>query len=199
MPALENEVQETVIDELTSLKTRANTLGITFHPRIGLEKLKAKIDAKMNGEPEVNSTPAPVAATDQREMHTIIKKETKQQFAARKRKEAARLVRVNVTCMNTSKKDWEGELFTVSNSVVGTFKKYVPFNTSEGWHVPNIILNFLKERKCQVFYNAKGLRGEKIKKSKVIKEFSIDILDPLTIEEMAELGQRQAMSGSIED
>ncbi len=201
MSELENEVQEAVEDELTSLKVQATTLGITFHPRIGLAKLKEKIVAKMNDKPVVETAPisVTVVANAPREMHTIIKKETKQQFAARKRKESSQLIRINVVCMNPNKKDWEGDFFCVSNSVVGTHKKFVQFNTSEGWHVPRIILNHILERKCQIFVNAKGPRGEKTKKSKMIKEFNVEVLDNLTPDEATDLAQRQAMSGSIED
>lgn len=80
---------------------------------------------------------------------------------------------------------------------MGTFKKYVPFNADEGWHVPRIIYNQMAERQCQVFVTRKDERGRSIREGKLIKEFAIEVLDPLTTDELAELARRQAMAQSI--
>ena len=96
--------------------------------------------------------------------------------------------------MNPAKKEWEGEIFTVSNNAVGTVKRYVPFNTEDGWHVEHILLEQLRERQCQIFVTEKDSRGNKVRKGKLIREFAIEVLDPLTKEELAELAQRQAMA-----
>ena len=169
-------------DELTALKARADLLGVSYHPSIGVDKLREKINAKLNeGEDSTSeSAPAP-AATDR----------------VAQRNEASRLVRVRVACMNPLKKEWEGEIFCAGNSVVGTFKKYVPFNAEDGWHVPNIILKQIQRRQCQVFYTAKDERGNKVRKGKLIKEFAVEILDPLTDEERKDLAQRQAMAKGL--
>jgi len=106
---------------------------------------------------------------------------------------ASRLVRIRVNCMNPNKTEWEGEIFTVGNRFFG-FKKYVPFNNDEGWHVPFMIYEHLKERKCQIFYNTKDDRGNKTREGKLIHEFAVELMDPLTSEEMQELAQRQAMA-----
>ena len=143
------EMQDTELtqDELTTLKARADMLGISYHPSIGVEKLKAKIEAKLSDAPEETDEPevkpqvqAPGVAV-----------ETEGQKRQRLRKQAAELVRIRVTCMNPAKREWEGEIITAGNSAVGTFKKYIPFNADEGWHVPRIIYNHLVERECQVF------------------------------------------------
>lgn len=108
--------------------------------------------------------------------------------------DASRLIRVVVSCMNPLKKEWEGEIFTVANSLVGTYKKFVPFNIDEGFHIPHIIYEQLKERMFQTFVSEKGPRGERIKRGKQVKEFAIQLLDPLTAEELKDLAQRQAMA-----
>ena len=112
-------------------------------------------------------------------------------------KSASELMRIRVTCMNPAKKEWEGEIFTVGNAVVGTFKKYVPFNADEGWHVPRIIYEQLKDRECQVFTTVRDSRGNSTRKGKLIKEFAIEVLPNLTEEEIKELAQRQAMAKSV--
>ena len=190
------EMQDTELtqDELTTLKARADMLGISYHPSIGVEKLKAKIEAKLSDAPEETDEPevkpqvqAPGVAV-----------ETEGQKRQRLRKQATELVRIRVTCMNPAKREWEGEIITAGNSAVGTFKKYIPFNADEGWHVPRIIYNQLVERECQVFVTIKDGRGNSVRRGKSIKEFAIEVLPQLTQEELDELARRQAMAKSID-
>lgn len=175
MSDVDTEIQAT--DELATLKARADMLGVKYHPSISLEKLREKVNASL--APEQKEVAAPVV--DRAELQ----------------RKASELVRIRVTCMNPAKKEWEGEIFTVGNSVVGTFKKYVPFNADEGWHVPRIIYEQIKARECQIFVTVKGPRGNTTRQGKLIKEFAIEVLDPLTEEELRDLAQRQAMSQSV--
>ena len=126
------------------------------------------------------------------------KGETQSELRLRKRKEASELVRIRVTCMNPAKKEWDGEILSAGNSAVGTFKKYVPFNNEDGWHVPRIIYNQLLERKCQIFVTDKDGRGNKVRKGKMIREFAIEVLPQLTAAELRDLAQRQAMAKAID-
>lgn len=112
----------------------------------------------------------------------------------RLRNEAAKLVRVRVTCMNPLKKDWEGEIFCVGNGQIGSFKKFVPFNLDEGYHIPHIIYTEMKARMYQAFVTEKHSSGRKVKVGKLIREFGIEVLEPLTEVELKELAQRQAMA-----
>jgi hypothetical protein len=169
-------------DELVTLKARATKMGIAFHPSIGLSKLRQKVDERLKSTEKPAQDPAVMSA---------------HKLKALKRKEASRLVRINATCMNPAKKEWPGEIFTVSNSVVGTFKKYVQFNTTDGWHIPQIIFNAMKEREFQMFVKSKGLRGNEVKTHKMSKEFNIEVLPPLTIIETEELARQQAISQSV--
>ena len=184
--------------ELDVLKARAKQLGIKHHPMIGLDKLKIKVNAAMSDTPP----PPPETLTPQyipRETAAPVKMpETKIQLHTRLRKEAEALQRVVVTCLNPNKKEWEGEIFTVGNSAVGSIKKYVPFNNDEGWHVPTMIVNMIKERKCQIFVNGKNSKGQKGKQPKSINEFAITYLDPLTKVELKELATKQALNHSID-
>ena len=190
-PDVDVEVEETevVTDELTVLKARADKLGISYHPSIKLEKLRAKVKEFLADDGEVDAEDeAPVASTKE--------KETANQLRVRKRKEANALVRVRVACMNPNKKEWDGEIITTGNSTVGTIKKYVPFNAEDGYHVPRMIYEQLLQRQCQVFYTHKDSKGNKSRKGKLIKEFSIELLPPLTAGELKDLAQRQAMAKS---
>lgn len=178
-------------NERELLKERAKKLGLTFVENIPTEKLKDLIDTALNDEPKMDTTPSGS------EMTAPSKPETRGQMKARLAKEAGKLIRVRVTCMDPNRKEWEGELISVGNSVVGSFRKYIPFNTE--WHIPNIILNHLKEAKCQVFFTTKGPRGDKIRKGKQVRAYSIDILDPLTDKELEDLAKQQAMAGTIDE
>jgi hypothetical protein len=198
-----------VKDELTALKERADAMGIPYHVSIGLEKLRDKVNTALNDsaeeEDDVTTLPAPavsdelkVGATPEEVIAGYLAAQDANLTDAQKRnnaiKDANKLVRVRVNCMNPSKRDWEGEIFTISNSVVGTFKKFVPFNSVEGWHIPMIILHALRERQCQIFVNGVDANGRKAKRAQLISEFAIEVLPALTEVELKELAQRQLIA-----
>ena len=174
-------------DELTTLKARADLLGISYHPSIGLEKLREKINAATSDE--VSQTNAGQASPQEENVN---------QKRARLKKEALELVRIRVTCMNPAKAEWEGEIFTAGNSGVGSVTKFVPFNADAGWHVPRIIYQQLAERQCQIFTTVTDSRGNKSRKGKLIREFAIEVMPNLTPAELHELAQRQAMAKAID-
>lgn len=180
----ETNIEELGQDELATLKSRADMLGVKYHPSISLEKLREKINASLESETKNEGTGIGAA-------------ETEAQKRLRLMQEATKLVRIRVTCMNPAKKEWEGEIITVGNAGVGTHKKYIPFNADEGWHVPNIIYQALQERQCQVFVSTKTKNGVTMRQGKLIKEFAIEVLPPLTEEELKDLAQRQAMAKSV--
>ena len=181
--------QEFAADEMTTLKARADLMGLSYHPSIGIEKLREKINGVLTDKPvnlAVMATAAPTAA------QTAEQVESERLNALRN--EQLALVRIRLSCMNPNKSEWDGEIFTVGNSLVGTITKYVPFNADDGWHVPHILLDTLLERQCQIFTLVKSSRGVDTRKGKLIKEFSIQVLDPLTPAELRDLAQRQAIA-----
>lgn len=195
-----NETNDTGItpeQELEALKARATLLKVDFHPSIGAAKLREKIAAKMAEVPDddasVDDAPPPAVAAP------VAVAETEAQKRLRLRREAEKLVRIRVTCMNPAKKEWEGEIITVGNATVGTLKKFIPFNgADEGWHVPHMMYQVLKDRMCQVFYTEKTKNGVSVRKGRLIKEFAIEVLPDLTQADLDELARRQAMAKSID-
>ena len=136
-------------DELNLLKERADRMGIPYSPKIGAEKLAQKInDALAEDLPETVEE-APVVKA---------KEETALQRRRRLRKEANKLVRVRITCMNPNKREWKGEFFMFSNSIVGSINKCVPFNAEDGWNVPQRVLGVIRDRECQIFTTGKKSR-----------------------------------------
>lgn len=199
-PELENDALENdneLPSELEQLKTRANQLGISYHPNIGADTLRERINEKLADKTEaadkqsglVDKEPSTVAE-GKVDAESKRSAEVKRRLALRK--DAAKLIRVRITCMNPNKREWEGEIFSVSNSVVGTFKKYVPYDVE--YHVPNFILKQIRQRQCQTFVTSTDSKGRKSRKGKLIKEFGVEELTPLTEKELVELRQRQAMA-----
>ncbi len=186
-------------EELDLLKERATLMNIQFHPSIGLVKLRDKVEAKIKATPSVD--PAPVVTSVAETAPPVVEKSPEQlerEKMMRMRKEQSTLIRVIVDCRNPEKKEWPGEIFTAGSTMVGSHKKYVPFNNPEGWHVPKIILTMMQERKCQLHYDARDDRGRKIKKSRLIPEFAIEILPPLTQAELDDLAKKQAMANNLD-
>lgn len=184
MSQFDDDVENEVPDEMASLKQRASLMNIPYHPSISLAKLRDKVNAAVATPVEETPVAKPVNKV--------------QEFNARKRAEAEELVRIRITCMNPAKKEWQGEIITTGNSVVGTHRKFVPFDADAGWHVPRIIYNQLVERQCQVFYTKKNSRGQSTRHGKLIKEFAIEVLPALTPEELRELAEQQALAHAID-
>ena len=176
--------------ELSLLQSRATKLGIKYHPATGVETLKRKIDEHLNGKPKVPDKPKSKELTDLERKNNKINEQ---------RKAARKLIRVRITNHNPQKQEHRGEIFTVSNSVVGTIKRYVPFGNENGWHVENMILDMIKERKFQTFYTVKDHRGRPIPKSKQRLEFAIEVLNPLTQMELNILKKEQTIANNLDD
>lgn len=162
-------------NELESLKHRANLMGITYHPSIGVAKLREKVEAALSQPEPEEPKVAPKISSINKNRHP-----------------ALALVRVRITCMDPSKKEFQGEIFGAGNSEIGTVKKFIPFEAPT--HVPQIILNSIKERKYQTFVTEKTRNGVPIKKGKLVRAFAIEELPPLTEKELQELKQRQLMA-----
>lgn len=184
-----NEEEEVQVDELTLLKRRADKLGVSYSNNIGLETLKERVANAMEGnkEPEVKEEAKAESAQSLVELR------------AEKRKEAMKLVRIRYTNMNSRKKDVPGEFFTVANGIVGTIKRYVPYGEAaeNGWHVENAIYKMMKRRTFTTTVTKRDDKGRPYNTSVERKEFAIEVLDPLTKEELEQLAKDQRASGRV--
>lgn len=182
---------------LETLKHVASALGIQFHHKVGAKKLEEMIEDFLQAQKKKDAQSALRQEQQyQAESESIqaSNEVSPQMKRMRMVKDATRLKRIRVTCMNPNKKDWSGEIITASNSVVPTQKKFVAFNVP--WHVPQIILNVLKERQCQMFKTV--TRGKhKIREPYLIPEFSIEEMAPMSIQEFEDLKKEQAMANRI--
>lgn len=192
------------IDELATLKSRADVMGIKYHPSIGVDKLREKVQAHLDGTPLEDEEEAPQEETPAlnasiprpssvAEKPAAPRPETKEEKRVRLNREGRRLIHVSITCMNPLKKEWQGEQFTFSNRNVGTVNRFVPFQRD--WHVEAVILDMLREREFQTFSTRKkGPAGIEVKEHRMVREFAINVLEPLTPEELRQLAQRQKMA-----
>src|SRR5690606_33228500 len=116
-------------------------------------------------------------------------------------RENMKLVRLRIVNMDPKKKDLPGEIITIANEYLGTVRKYVPFGevTDNGYHVPYCIYKELKARK---FLNIRTYKDRKNNNQVHVEqnwapEFALEVLPPLTKDELARLATAQAASGSL--
>lgn len=171
---------------LNALKNTCTNLGVKFHPSIGYDALHAKYTAFINSEGLDDSEQVVLAA------NVGLVPETAKEQEARIRKEMRKLVRVEVQCLDPLKKDWTGEILTVSNDI-STIRRFVPFNTP--WHIEEALAALLEERVYQYFIEERQANGFKIKVPKSGKAFSLKRLDALTEKELGLLAIKQARQG----
>lgn len=196
-----------ITPELLELRAKADELGVKYHHRAGVKKLKEAIanhekesiqKAKQEARQEevLNQAPAAVADT-QLPPGTTARMLTPAQYEAmeleRKKKEMNRLIRCRIQCMNPAKREWPGEIISVGSAQMGTFKKFIPYN-GEPYHVPKAIFDFLKERKCRIGVKKRDKYGNDTTEGKLIDEYAIEVLPPLTAEELKDLARKQAMA-----
>jgi len=193
--------------ELDTLKQRADLMGIPYHHRAGVAKLRELIaehllnpgkakETQTEELSEEESTDSPKQYKATTEKLYLTEEEFRMSAQADERKNANRLVRIRLTCMNPLKKAWPGEIISVGSARMGTFKKYIPFRAEEPYHVPLVIYEELKTRKCRVGITVDGPNGQKVNRYKLINEFAVELLPPLSSEELRRLAQRQAMKAN---
>lgn len=210
--------------ELDMLKQRATQMGIVFSNNIGLDKLRERVNAKMEGLPDPEEAPvappvpvapvqpipvAPAVVTPVAEAPAINPLTglpegfdpdaglTTRQILMR---DQLKLVRVRIANLDPSKKDLSGEILTVANEYIGTVRKFIPFGeaTDEGYHVPQCLLSMMQERKFQTIRTIKDRRSGTVRvETGEAREFAIEILEPLSKAEMQQLATAQQAAGGL--
>lgn len=183
------------MSKLDELKAKADELGVKYHHMAGEQKIQDAIDAHLaehseEAGPHINKNQVD---PDTGKIVPMTAVEYKKARSQDDRKRVGRLLRCRITCMNPNKREWEGEIISVGSRNHGTFKKFIPFDGRE-YHIPQILYDELKGRKCTVFSNAKDPRGRTIRKARLIDEFAIEVLPPLTRKELDELRKQQALA-----
>ena len=175
---------------MESLKAKADQLGIKYKSNISETALAKKIESVLNDE----STAKDESDADESEQdgeEEAPKLKPKKLDKAAERKRSQKLIRVIVRPLDPRRTQLDGELVMTGNSVIGTTGKFVPFNIETGFHVPEIIYNALKDRTFTEFYTVEDAQGNEHTKSRQKKAFLIEVLDPLTEDEIREIKIRQ--------
>ena len=206
--------------ELDMLKQRATQMNIVFSNNIGVDKLRERINAKMEGLPDPDDVPtavapAPVVLAPVAVVAPVVEAPvinpltgleegvdpdagmTTRQILMR---DQMKLVRVRIANLDPSKKDLSGEILTVANEYIGTVRKFVPFGeaTDDGYHVPQCLLSMMQERKFQTIRTIKDRRtGTNRIETGEAREFAIEVLEPLTQTEMQQLATAQQAAGGL--
>jgi hypothetical protein len=189
--------------EEQAFREKCREEGLLFRGNPKMETMKAKYE-EFKRQPE-EGKPSPELAvpsdTDiamqqakSGERLYMTAEEFRQSQAKDAKRNAGRLVRCRITCMNPMKREWTGEIISVGSARLGTFKKFIPYNLDTPYHIPKIIYEYLKERKCRIGTTQKLPNGQEVNRHKLVNEFAIEVLPPLTPAELHELKQRQAMA-----
>lgn len=172
---------------LEQMRTKAEGFGVSWTEADTIESLKEKI--KLAQAPKV-AEPAMTAAQSK----AAFDQQMRQQIYT----DNMFMVRVRITNMNPAKADLPGEIFTVSNKYLGTVRRFIPYGEmEEGWHVPKVILDMLQEKTFSQLKVVKGANGQLLPQTKAVKEFAIEILPPLTEEELRILANKQAAAQGL--
>jgi hypothetical protein len=202
---LEKSEEDIMPSELDVLKQRARIMGITFSNNISVEKLREKITAAQEGA-SVNEEPADAGQAngqlnplqgDTADKPAKVKVKSIRQHIM---EESMKLIRVRITNMDPKKKELQGEIFTVANEYLGTVRKFVPFGeaTEDGYHIPKCIYDLMASRKFLQIRTRKNRKtGTEEVEATYVREFSLEVLDPLTPAQLKDLATQQAAAGSV--
>lgn len=191
--ALTQEETTAQPSELEVLKTRAKLIGVTFSNNISADTLREKIKEKLEGNsdsPKVEVNALTMEATSKPTPSL------RDYLVA----EQMKLVRVRITNMDPKKKDIPGEIITVANEYLGTVSKYIPFGevTDNGYHIPQCLFTELESRR---FLNIRVIKDSRTGTNRVetnnAREFALEVLPPLTKDELKDLAIAQAAAGTF--
>jgi hypothetical protein len=217
------------MDTVEALREAATSIGVTFSGNTGEPTLRKKITDEIDAravadEPtqdealpaldgdddfdpsEIQSTAGPVKkGPTVDEILAMNPNEITDPLLLRQvvRAKALRLHRVKVTNLDPNDSALNGAIITVFNKFTGKVAKYVPFSEEEapnGYHVPEMILNYLKNQKFALRREIKGGQfGVKKYKTTMVNKYSIVEMPQLTKEELAELAAHQRASHAIDN
>lgn len=163
--------------EIELLKTQADILGLQYKGNISAKALRKQIMDVLLASVEDEDTGQ---SNDSR---------------VELEKESSKLIRAIVMPVAAHMRDYQGQVFSVGNSVINTISKYIMFNTE--FHVPNIILKHIQAQQMQYFVTNR-VNGREVRESKMANAYNVTILPTLTKEELIELGRSQENRNAID-
>lgn len=191
---MSEQVTEVALDEKAlkaKLVEQGLTLGMQIHPNTSLDNMLNMVNMAL-----IYKNHAAEEVTEK----LVLGVDATNRAAVRK--EAQKRIRVKVVNMDPTKKNHTAELFTFSNDSVGTIKQVVPLDSPVGFHIPQVLLEVIRERKYRItkYRKGRGIRGqeEDIPYSVELPSFSVEVLPPLSAAELDNIKQRQLAQAKID-
>lgn len=180
---------------LDELKAKATEYGIPFKGNISKAKLLELITRYESGDTNLDGV---IDELDTPETETQTQSSTQSKVDKIKalEDEALKLIRVIITPNDVTKREFQSELFQTGNSVLGTISRAVPFGVE--WHVEHILLQSIQERQMHIMIKRKNPKGDEYYESKLVPAYTVQVLPPLTKEELEELARNQVARSSVE-
>lgn len=187
-----------------ALEEQANLLGIEFRSTISDEKLAARVKAvkegsQLQGDTDDETTAKQAKVVPATDVKLIPQSEMKFSEAItkqEKRSKARQMQRVQVVCNDPAKKEWQGEILEVGNSVIGEIRKFVPFGTP--WYIPNALITMIQSKMYQRFYTRKDKYGNETRYGKNEPAYSVSFVGNLNEEELQALAKKQMARGETD-
>ena len=202
MSELENKLNELSEQESTEtlkdLKAQADLMGIKYPVNANVKKMVELIDEHKKSLEEENTETTSTSSTS-------VSQTPRTNKIGSVLDEAMKLIRVRVTVNNPSKQSREGEIISAGNAVIGFVSKFVPYQPAfyeNGYHIPKIILDAMKEMKHTRYPKKKdrfNATMDDYDKARLVSDFTIEELPPLTEQELKELAEYQQANRTVED
>lgn len=167
--------KDTMPSELELLKTQADIIQLKYKSNVTAKTLRKQIMTALAEDDDSEGM-------SQKEHEELVNENTK-------------LIRCIIMPVAPHMRDYQGQIFSSGNAVLGVISKYVLFNTE--FHVPNILLKQIQSQEMQ-FFIKRTSNGEEFRESKMRKAYNVEILDPLTADELKELARSQENRNAIE-
>lgn len=172
--------------EKKELMAKLRELGIKFSPNSGIDTLRAKYEAAFT-----SSDTSSVEKAESTPMKP--EQQTKATAFQKAWRDNMKLIRCSIRNNNPLKNGLHGEIITFANPVIGKVSKYVPWDAAgNSYHIPVCIYKILKRRKYLSITSHVDKNTGQMTVERVFKpEFSIEVLPPLTQEELNKLKETQ--------
>lgn len=166
------------------LKQKADLLGLTYASNISTDKLRDLI----------NQANEPVEVKQDTSVNKAGSSAEDEAMALRL--ELTKKIRVMITCNDPLMKDWDmTPYYSFSNSTITLDSITIPLGVE--WHIPNAYVGMLQAMECKIPVKTKDEKGRPITIRRSVKKYNVNILPPLTAEELEALKMAQVMRDGL--
>ena len=160
-----------------------------------LREIAKNMNLKVGNLQDVDKLKALIESNRVVPQNTAAAKESRKQAL---RKEAFKLHRIKLTATSPFEKQMPSTTISAGNSLIGDVQRTIQFD--EPWHVEEIILNALREKKYRTKKDyVDPVTRRKTSKNVYYNAYNIEILPALTTEELKELAATQLATGATKD